>query len=279
MAVSDQLKALVDQMPDPDSRGMYTEKVDKEKIEKAIAAIYEGGPENIRGLIEMLDEPGSAEDAKPHYALHGVLNHTLVIKDQRARKQFCNVLAEELSNEYSDYIKSFLCQTLGWAGRRESVSALGRLLLNEALCDAAAMALAAIQEGAAEELRRALPQASGRARLVILHSLAALADPASAHAFGDALEDPDCEVRIAAGAGLASLGDPGAIDALLQAADRAEGWERIQATKHCLVLAEKLAAAGRRNEAARVYAHLRDTRNDPSERYVREAAERALASG
>ena len=29
MAVSEQLKALVDQMPDPDGRGMFTENIDK----------------------------------------------------------------------------------------------------------------------------------------------------------------------------------------------------------------------------------------------------------
>ena len=42
MAVSEQLKTLVDQMPDPDGKGMFTENIDKQKIETAIAAIYEG---------------------------------------------------------------------------------------------------------------------------------------------------------------------------------------------------------------------------------------------
>jgi len=112
MAVSDQLKALVDQMPKPDGRGMYTENIDKEKIEKAIAAIYKGGRANVQGLVEMLGEPG---------------------------------------------------------------------------------------------------------------------------------------------------------------------WERIQATKNCMVLAEKLAAADRQSESQKIYKHLRDTRKDSSERHIRDAAEAALA--
>jgi len=277
MAVSDKLKALVDQMPDPAGRGMFTENIDKEKIEKAVAAIYEGGVENIRGLVEMLAEPGTIEDAKPHYALHCVVNHTLVVKDEKARKAFCDVLAAELSGEHSDYNKSFLCQTLQWAGRREAVDALGKLLLNEALCDPAAMALAAIKDGAADVLREAASKAKGKCRLTIIDTLAALADAGSASVLKDALGDSDREVRIAAGAGLAKIGDAGAVSLLVKAADAKPGWERVQATKNCMVLAENLAAAGKNSDAEKIYKYLRDTRRDASEQYVREAAEKALA--
>ena len=276
MAVSDKLKALVDQMPDPDAGGMFTENIDKEKIENAIAAIHEGGRDNILGLVEMLGEPGSDEDAKPHYALHCVLNHTLVVKDQQARKEFCDVLAAELSGEHSDCIKGYLCQTLQWAGRREAVDALGGLLLNEALCDPAAMALVAIRDGAADVLRKALPKAEGKCRLAIVDALAALADAGSAAVFKDALNDPDREVRIAAAAGLAKIGDPGAVDLLMKTADAEPGWERIQATKNCLVLAENLTAAGKTHDAKKIYTYLRDTRKDESEKYIRDAAERGL---
>ena len=60
MAISEKLKALVDQMPDPDARGMYCTDIDKDKIEKAIAEIQQGGKENILGLIEMLGRPARA---------------------------------------------------------------------------------------------------------------------------------------------------------------------------------------------------------------------------
>ena len=40
MAVTEQLKKLVDEMPDPEpKRGMYTQNIDKEIIEKAVATI------------------------------------------------------------------------------------------------------------------------------------------------------------------------------------------------------------------------------------------------
>jgi len=278
MAVSEQLKALVGQMPDPDGRGMYTENIDKEKIEKAIASIHAGGRDNVRGLIEMLGEPGSDQDVKPHYALHCLANHTLVAKDENGRRALCEVLCEALTGDHTPYVKGFLCQTLQWAGHRESAAALGKLLTDEALCDAAAMALVAIKDGAGEQLRSALPNAKGRCRLTILHSLAALADAGAADAFKQALKDNDREVRIAAGAGLANLGDAGAVDLLIKAADVQPGWERIQAAKHCLVLAEKLTAAGNKAEARRIYQHLRDTRQDASEAYIRQAADKALAA-
>ncbi len=277
MAVSEQLKALVEQMPNPDGRGMFTENIDKEQIEKTVAAIHAGGRDNVRGLIEMLGEPGSDQDVKPHYALHCLANHTLIVKDENGRRALCEVLCEALSGDHTPYAKGFLCQTLQWAGHRESAAALGNLLTDEQLCDAAAMALVAIKDGAAEPLRSALPNAKGRCRLTILHGLAALSDAGAAEAFKRALKDDDREVRIAAGAGLAKLGDSQAIDLLIQAADSKTGWERIQATKHCLVLAEKLSAAGKNSEARRIYQHLRDTRQDATEAYIRQAADKALA--
>ena len=71
-------------------------------------------------------------------------------------------------------------------------------------------------------------------------------------------------------------GYPDSVNPVIQAADTRAGWERIQATKHCLLLAENLATAGRKNEAAKIYQHLVKTRTDPAEAYIREAATRAL---
>lgn len=295
MIPSDTLKALVNDLPDADSRGMLCasvardkgkvappenpkETIDKAKIEKIIADIAKGGKENVLGLIDMLGEPGSDPDMKPHYALHGVANHVLKTKDEKARQEFAEAVASQLSSDRSKYIRAFLCQELQCAGRKEAVPALAKLLTDEELVDPAALALVAIKDGAPEVLRAAAPGAKGRCRLVIVHSLAALADPGAAEIFREALKDSDREVRIAAGAGLARIGDATAADPLVKAADAASGWERIQQTKHCLVLAEKLAAAGKKPDAAKIYAQLGTSRTDPSEKYIRESAERGLAA-
>ena len=280
MAVSEQLKRLVEQMPEPDRRGMYTENIDKQKIEKAIAAIATGGKENLLGLIEMLGEPGSVDNAKPHYALHCVVNYALITRDEKLRKDFCDAMGSQLQNKtLHHYNRAYLCEELQWAGGDEACLALGSVLLDEELTDAAATALAAIGGArAASELRQAATQAQGKVRLNLIDALAALAEPQSASTFQEALKDNDREVRIAAAIGLANLGQADAIEPVLEAADEAEGWERTQTTKACLVLAEKLAAAGNKTAAKQVYERLQKTRTSDSEKHIRDAARRGLAA-
>jgi HEAT repeat protein len=278
MAVSKELKALVDQMPEADDRDMYTGEMDKEKIEKAVAEMCRDGRASVVGLVDMLGEPGSDADVKPHYALHCLVNHALIVGDQGARKAVAETLAGELSGDRPKHVKAFLCQELQWAGGQEAVAGLAALLEDADLVEPAAMALVAIREGAAEALRAALPKAKGKCRLNIVEGLGALEDAQSAPALREALDDPDVEVRLAAGWALARLGDAASVEFLLEAANCEPGWERIQATKHCLVLAEKLSAAGRRDLAQKVYQRLRDSRRD-GEQYVREIAEKALAAG
>jgi hypothetical protein len=280
MANAEQLKALVDQMPDPDGRGMYTENIDAEKIHKAVAEIAAGGKGNILGLVKMLGEPGSRDDVKPHYALHCVMNHALVTKNEALRKELSEALASQLaSKDLHPQNRVYLCQELQWAGRDEACAALGAVLLDEVTTDAAATALAAIgTEEAAKQLRNAAAQAKGKARLNLVDALAALSDPQSAPFFKQALGDDDREVRIAAAVGLAHIGQADAADTLLKMADDATGWERTQTTKACLVLAEKLAAGGDKAAAKQIYERLKKSRSGDADAHIREAANRGLAA-
>lgn len=280
MAVSEQLKKLVAQMPDPDRKGMYTENIDKAKIDKAVAEIARGGKENLLGLIEMLGEPGSTENAKPHFALHCVVNHSLIKRDTKLREEFCEAMGSQLQNKkLHPYNRAYLCQELQWAGRDEACPALGKVLLDKDVSDAAATALAAIGgERAASQLRTAAERARGKALLNLIDALAALAEPKSTATFQAALKDDDREVRIAASLGLANLGQPNSAELLLKAADSAKGWERTQLTKSCLVLAEKLAAGGKQREAKRIYEQLQKTRTSKDEKHIQEAARRGLAA-
>jgi hypothetical protein len=82
-------------------------------------------------------------------------------------------------------------------------------------------------------------------------------------------------VRLAAGWGLAQIADAAAVDLLLKAAD-ATGYERIRATNSCLLMAENLVAAGNKADARRIYTRLVNSRTDPSEAHVRDAASRGL---
>ena len=271
MQTSDELRKLVDQFPADIAR-------DKEAVEAATAALAKGGRESVLGLISLLGEPG--QDAKPHFALHCVVNHALVVRDEDLRKAACLAIASQLENAALLAVnREYLCQELQWAGRDEACPPLGKAVLDGAVTDAASAALVAIGgERAAGQFRAALPNATGRARLNVINALAALADPKAGDAFKAALGDEDREVRMAAAAGLGRLGSPESVEVLVAAADAAEGWERTQVTKSCLVLAEKLAAAGNRGAARKIYGHLYRTRTDRRELHVRDAAMRGLAA-
>ena len=276
MKMIEQLKSLVDQMPDPDARNMYTTDIDKEKIERAVAAIVRGGRDSVQGLIDMLGQPGVDEYVKPRYALHCVLNHTLIAKDDQARREFSALLATNLSGDLSVDSKAYLCQELQWMGREEAVSSLGQLLLDERLVEAAAMALVAIKTGAALVLRTALANARGKCRLNIIDALAALPEHGAVKEMTDALKDDDMEVRIAARAGLARTPDATTADSLIQSIGGTSGWERTQTAKSCLVSAESLADAGKTKEARQMYDRIAKSYSGESESHVREAAASGL---
>jgi len=315
MPASDQLKALVDRMPATDAHGMFTDVyeaqrpreqkkdpkepanpekekqdretaqrimreqgMDKERIDAAIAEIQKMGRDGVLGLIDLLVPPGQGDDVKPHYALHALALAVCKIEDKEPRQVFSDAVASQLGGARPKPVQAYLCQELGVAGGKEVAPALGKLLTDEELCDWAIRSLVAIGDGAAEQLRAALPNASGKCRLAIIQNLGVVKDEKSVDALKAAVADPDRETRLAALWGLANIGDPGSADLLLKAADGEPGWERIQATKACLMLAEKLLAADRKDDAAKIYTHLRDTRTDRSERYVRDAAEKALTA-
>jgi len=162
-------------------------------------------------------------------------------------------------------------------GTKDCVTALGKLLPDAELGEYAAQALLAIRAGAVEEFRKALPDLKGETRLTVLQALGVLADSASAGAMNAALADGDRDLRLAGGWGLARIGDAGSVEAVLKAADVEPGYERIKATSSALLLAERLLAAGKKSDAAKVYKHLKETRSDASEAYVVEVAAEGLA--
>jgi hypothetical protein len=280
MAVTENLKSLVNQFPVPISGRLLDPDLDKEKMEKIAATIAEGGKKNILGLIEMLDTPGSQKNVKPHFLLHCVVNHALIAGNEKMRKEFCEAMASQLGNKnLLPYNRAYLCQELQWAGRDEACPALGKMLLDQDLTDDAATALAAIGgERAASQLRGALIKAKGKARLNLIDALAALVDSKSAGIFKKALHDKDREVRIAAAIGLAYLGQEDSAEPLFKAIDSAKGWEKFQITKTNLVLAEKLVEAGKKSIAKRIYERLLKTKTDDSEQFIHEAAQLGLAA-
>ncbi len=276
MEASPQLETLVDRVCDLDVRATLAN-LRKNRTEQAVVAIHRGGRDNILALIDMLVEPGQGNDIKPHFALHCLAVYVCQLEDVKHRRRFARTLAGQLSGSRPKGVQKFLIEELQVCGGGEVVGPLGKALLDEQLCEPAARALVAIGQGAADQLLAALPKVQGNSRLNVVQALAALGDAASAEALRQALRDPDREIRLAAAWGLANAGDVGSVDLMLKAAD-SQGWERIQTTDACLDLAENLLAAGHKDQAVRIYSHLQETRSDPGEQHVRQAAARGLAA-
>jgi HEAT repeat protein len=272
------LADLVGKLPGPDRRSGNLTLMDKKAIEEVLAAIHRGGRDNVAGLVGMLTEPGKGDDAKARYALHALAVYVCRLKDKSGRKQFAEALASTLGGDRPRAVQEFIIRQLQVAGDKEVVPALGKLLADERLGEPAAQALIAIRDGAAEQFRKALPRAKGKNRLTVVQALGVLRDAGAALALRKAAADKDRDTRLAALWALANIGDAGSAELLLKAADAREAYERIKATQACLLLAERLQAAGRKKEAGRVYTHLKKTRTGAAEKYVRETAERGLAA-
>jgi|YelNatPaOPRAMG01_1025707.scaffolds.fasta_scaffold09413_5 HEAT repeat protein len=244
--------------------------------------VLAGGRARLMELIELVRDPAdpSFNNYKPEYLLHCLSTYVARPGKETQRRLLIDALVAGLTEgNRPTAVRAMLLRELQWIGDDRAVAAVGKFLTDESLCAEAAAALLAIKpEGAAREFRRALPQATGRCRLVVVQSLAQAADPQAASILTEALSDSDREVRLAAAWGLARLGQASAVEALLKAADVEPSYERIKATQACLLLAERLAGNGNRQAATRIYRHLRDTRTDPTEQYVRQVAEKALAS-
>jgi HEAT repeat protein len=275
--MAESIQALVDQMPAPSERGILNN-IDRDVVNKALDGLAEAGGDAVRALVELLVEPGKGDDGKARYALHALAARSGGKPDED-RKRFAESLAGALAGERSSAVKEFIVRELQVCGGTEVTAALGKLLLDEQLCAPAAAALVSIGgDAAAAELRRAVGDAKGKQRLTLVQNLGVLRDKQSIEAIKSATTDDDAEIRTVAVWALANIGEPGGVAACLAASEKATGYERIQAAKSSLLLGERLRTAGNKSEAQHVFGHVRKSRTDESEKYLRDIAEREVAN-
>jgi hypothetical protein len=284
--------ALIAQIPDTDHQKKNAGDADAAGVaskftgpepaeaEKIFAGILAGGPAGISDLVAAVHAPSDAEfrDYKAGYVLHGLCVRAGTPGKGEQRAMIAAAVASRLQGgKASAAARRLLIQELQVAGGPESIPALTACLGDAELCESAVQALIAIRDGAAEPLRKALESAKGRCLAAVVQALGVLQDKSSLPALRKLLNSDEPDVRRVAAWALANTADAESTDALLKFADAAAaGWERSHATGICHALAERLAAAGQKDAAIRIYSHLRDTRKDPDERYVSESAARAL---
>ena len=286
MADTADVRELVEQMPELDKGDAKTKRKSQGKLtgptraeaKKVYDRILAGGADSIVGVIDLLAEVDDGKDYKARYVLHALMTYVCGPGKAGQRAMVIDAVVSQLGGRRPKAVQGFLIAQLHLCADGRVAAALGGLLTDEDLCEPAARALQAIGAGAREQLLAALPKVKGKSRLSVVQCLSAVGGAGAAEALRAALRDRDDEVRLAAAWGLAALADTKSVDAMLALADaKGSAWRRIQATQACLQLAENLRGAGGTREAARIYKHLRDTRTAPDERYIRQAAEQALA--
>jgi HEAT repeat protein len=182
-------------------------------------------------------------------------------------------LAAVLKSDVSRDAKDVVCRLLMVVGTAASVPALAELLGD---ADQAHMARYALERipapEAAQAMRKALPQLSGKLKVGVMGSLGVRQDAASVPALTALLDDADLAVARAAAFALGDIRTPDATQALAKAkSTRAE--VSLAITDASLACAEQLLADGKRAEALAVY---RKYAGNDQPKQVRLAATRGM---
>ena len=253
---------------------------DPELADKICDQILSGGRECLVELIGTIRHTGDPEfkNYKAEYLAHCLVLFVGRPGKESQRRLLMNVFAEQAINEIlNKAVRGFLVRELQWIGDKSIAPQLSALLQDDELCAFTVSMLSTIGTDDSEVMRNAVTKAKGKNRLLLIQNLAALKDPKAVDLLRQAADDEDRDIRLSALWGLANLVDASSVDRLLKAADTDVNYERIKNTQACLLLAENLSTAGKNGEAAKIYTHLRDTRKDKSEKYIRDLADKALA--
>ena len=234
------------------------------------------GPEGVKELAAMLVEPGKDDDTLARMALHGLAIHVSRPEAEKEREMYARALLEVLQTERSAPVKAFLIRQLRLAGGEEVVAPLGEFLLEPELCRPAARTLLSVPADSAAVFRKALPNATGECRLVIVQSLGVLRDEESVPALLTASESEDQELRLGALSALASIGDPAASERLQAAAEGETGYARARAQSFYLLFLERLAGSDGKKQAAKLCRQFMDAH--PEDEHLQAAGLASLST-
>jgi hypothetical protein len=179
-----------------------------------------------------------------------------------------------LRTETPEADKALACKRLAVVGSQAAVGDLAALLTNERLASWARIALEAIPGPEADvALRKAAESLSGRLAVGVINSIGVRRDAAAVALLEKRLADADADVAVAAAAALGKVGSPETA-AILSRALAAGAPDRDAVAEATVVAAERLLAAGRRDEALAAYDAV--WKADVSEQRRAEAARGAI---
>jgi len=273
-----QIADLVERVPDLDKFAKIHGPT-WDQMAAILDPILAGGRDSLVALIDLLKPVDNGDDWKVRYVIHAMAVYVTRPGKEGQRKMASDAVAAQLGGDRPHPIQKFLILELKWFGGPESTATLGKLVADEDMYAEATHALVSVGgDDVAAHFRAALPDAKDRRRTATIQALGTLRDAKSADALREALGDTSSDTRQIAAWALARIADPAAVSPVTAAADKAEGFERVKTDSAALLLAENLAAAGKKDDARKVYQHLIAKRTGVEEAYLRDAAERGLKS-
>ncbi len=273
MADRDTITALVDSLPTFDQTWKAPPRA---TYETAYDKVLADGADAVAVVIDLISEVDNGEDYKARKLLHNLAVYTSQPAKIKQRPIVAESLAKALGEDRPWPVKRYLIQTLQVCAAKEQSAAIARFLNDENLYDYSARALLAINDGVAPHFRAALPKSEGRARVTIVQALGVLCDSESAGAIGKLVGDDDAELGQTAVWALANMNDASAVDTVIKAIGKADGFARYQLVDAGLQLAERLVEANKKADAARIYAHLATADAFERHAHIRDAAKRGL---
>lgn len=154
----------------------------------------------------------------------------------------------------SEFQKAKACQRVGELGAKEAVPALAALLGDEHLSTYARYGLEPMADPSADEaLRAALPKLKGNLLIGVINSIGKRRDEKASPALVKLMYGADPGVAAAAAAALGSIGGLSSMKLLQAALGKTKGPVRTAVADAALICAERLLAAGQRDQALALY--------------------------
>jgi HEAT repeat protein len=228
--------------------------------------------EDFTELVKTLKAYDWGKSGAPLLAVDAEIRKVAGMPDRRAKLE--DALLEVLKSDAPLAARRGVSKSLSLIATDRSAPALAAMLPNADTSDMARYVLERMPPGAADAvLRAAVRDTRGRICAGIVQSLGNRRDAQSVRVLTEALADADEETAQAAAWALGRLGGPEAMKQLRAYRRVARASVRAEVLDACLVCARRLAAEGRKAEAAAMYREL-DVDGSPAP--VRRAAARGL---
>lgn len=157
----------------------------------------------------------------------------------------------------SEFQKAKACMRIGELAAKEAVPTLAALLGDEKMNTYARYGLEPIADPSVDDaLRAALPKLKGNLQIGVINSINKRRDAKALPALMKLMQSPDANVARAAVAAIGSIGTAESAKALQSALPKSTGLMKMAVADAGLVCAERMLAAGQRDQGLAFYAFL-----------------------